>query len=65
MASDQHFREDVLQRLTRIETNLEAMCRPMEDLPQRVRKLENWRWYIAGGLAIVAFAAPLAVKLLA
>ena len=32
-------------------------------LSQRVRTLENWKWYVAGGIAvIIIFVVPISIK---
>lgn len=47
--NDQEYREESLQRLTRIET----LVADLPELRKQVRNLENWRMYITGGLAII------------
>lgn len=48
---DSHFLE-IKETLSRIEIQTEKTN-------GRVTSLENWRWFIAGGLVIIGFAVPL------
>ena len=47
------FQEDVLQRLTRIETKMTNVCSRSEDHEKRIRFLEKG-YFIAVGVLIVA-----------
>ena len=53
------YRGDVKERLTRIETILNRELPDIKDQLKlsngRTRSLENWRNYILGGMAIIAF----------
>lgn len=45
---------DVVQRMTRVETQLAAIP-PLAPLELRVQKLEGWRNYLAGGFVVLGF----------
>ena len=51
------YRNDIKERLTRIETILNRELPDIKDqlkaLNNRTRSLENWRSYILGGMAIL------------
>lgn len=47
------FQEDVLQRLTRIETKMTSVCSRSKDHEKRIRFLEKG-YFIAVGVLIVA-----------
>lgn len=49
MSEDHDFREEVLQRLTRIEQAVSEV----KDLDERVGKLEGWRSWVTGAVAII------------
>ena len=52
------FEEDCIDRLARIETNLQAAIASDKDMEDRVRSLEKRQWHFLGALAI--FGAMLA-----
>lgn len=45
---------DLMERLVRIETKIDAMLDKNEDHEDRIRTLEASRWKIAGGLLVAA-----------
>ena len=45
---------DVVQRMTRVETQLAAIP-PLAPLEQRIVKLEGWRNYLAGAFVVLGF----------
>lgn len=47
------FEEDCIDRLARIETNLQAAIASDVDMENRVRSLEKRQWHFLGALAIL------------
>ena len=56
------YREDIKQRVTRIETIVERVEGHLDQLNSRTNKLEDWRNWMVGGMAGLGFVIGL-VKL--
>jgi hypothetical protein len=46
--------QEVIERLTRIETKVDALVYDGSDIETRVRTLERWRWILAGGGGVIS-----------
>ena len=55
-AVDDERQRTVLERLAKIDAKLEIQN-------GRVAKLENWRAYLAGGMAVIIVGLPIIIKL--
>jgi len=49
--------DGALQRLTRIETKLDAALECSEDHEHRLRSVENKQWWMSGAAAVIGFLA--------
>lgn len=47
-----NFQEDVISRLSRIESNQFSELEYRKDHGVRITKLEQWRWYMGGALVV-------------
>ena len=47
------YRQDMRERVTRIETILERVERHLDKLNGRTQKLENCRYWMSGGMALI------------
>ena len=53
------YREDLKQRVTRIETIMERVEKHLDRLNSRTGKLEDWRNWMVGGMACLGFVITL------
>jgi DNA anti-recombination protein RmuC len=53
------YREELKERVVRIETILERVEKHLETLNSRTGKLEDWRNWMLGGMACIGFALTL------
>ena len=60
--TNQDFREEVLQRLTRIESLGEQKCNTVDDHESRIRVLEKFQWKRDGIRWALVFVIPMAVS---
>jgi len=49
-------------RLDVQENRSNAIERRLEKFDERLETLENWKWYISGAVALLAFAIPIAIS---
>lgn len=53
------YREELRERVVRIETILERVESHLDKLNSRTNKLEDWRNWMLGGMAFLGFALTL------
>ena len=53
------YRAELKERVVRIETILERVEKHLETLNSRTGKLEDWRNWMAGGMACIGFVLTL------
>lgn len=54
---------ELFQALGRLEGKMDVLLRSLPEIEKRVRALENWKWMVLGGAAVVAFAASVVSRL--